>query len=513
MSGPKSYSVEVFDKNLKTLFLLQNEIISLWGFLSSCKISDAARKIEITCQDFLNKHIEQFQSINNPFIENFEGEINQGQFNKFYNQVHVFIEKQQKFKRLLKEKLAWFKTLEDDFKYYLETEKLLSKYREDFAVLKNQMLEYLDNLSLDDQVKMEKISDLKKANFSFELPPFTIETAKKLEFLRKELVDSIEESRKKLGTVSTSIAQTHSKNNVEENVKLVSSQNFKNNKQSVRGNAATINEIETLLNRLEDGKHKDNFAERLLNLRRNLNANNQYFFVELHEEIKKHIQQSNLKGDIIRISQELSAITFVSSMDAEIQKFKTRIGGLIKRGGVKQSDVENISGHLSSLIEKNQILIQKKKLANQERRYIKSRLVAALHDLNYDVVSDAKVIDLDSPDALLLQASDRQNFINLRFDDSGQLLYNYLIPEDRNKLSYDEQAIKLAGLEDTCNEFKKMLEDLQQQGLNIELKNEIPITEKALIRLPEKYRELIKLDKKKSAVSARTVSQKRKMGK
>jgi len=513
MSGPKSYSVEVFDKNLKTLFLLQNEIVSLWQYLSSLKISDSARKIEITCQDFLNKHFKHFQSINNPFVENFEGEINQGQFNKFYNHVHAYIEKQQELKHLLQEQKQWFNALEDDFKYYLETENLLSQYKEDFAVLKKQMLEYFDDLALDDLVKKDKISELRKANFSFEHPPFTVETAKKLESFRKALIDSFEESRKKLGTISTPGTKTHSKNMVEENVRLVSSQKSKNVKQSLSGISATIGKIETLLNNLNDGKHKHIFTERFLNLRRNLNANNQYFFVELHEEIKKHIQQNDLKGNLVRISRELSAMTFVSSMGVETQKFKTRINELINREVVKHSDVENVSGHLSSLIEKNQTLIQEIKLAAQERRYIKSRLVAALRDLNYDVVSDTKVIDLDSPDALLLKVSDRQNFINLRFDDSGQLLYNYLIPEDRNELSYDEQALKMAGMEDTCNEFKKMLEDLQQQGLDISLKNEIPITEKALIRLPEKYRELIKQNQKTSTGSAKGFSQKRKMDK
>lgn len=513
MSGPKSYSVEVFDKNLKTLFLLQNDIVNLWQYLSSIKISDSARKIEINCSDFLKKHLIQFQNLNNPFIENLEGEINQEQFDKFYNRVHAFIEKQQKFKQVLDEKKLWFKALEDDYKYYLETEELVEKYHEDFIVLKNQMLDYIDSLNLDDAIKKEKISEIRTMIFSFKHPPFTAEIAKKLESFRTELIDSFEEARKKLGTISTPGSQMHSNNKAAENVKLISPKNIKNDKQSQGEIEATIHKIEVLLNGLVDEKHKKTFADRLLNLRRDIKTNNKYFLVELHEEIIMHRKQQAFKGDLLRLNRELSAMTFVSSISSEIQKFKTRIVEALESDVIKQQDLANIRAQFESLVEKNKVLTCQKQIAARERKYIKSRLVAALHDLNYDVVSDSKVIDLDAPDALLFQDSGRQNFINLRFDNSGQLLYNYLIPEDRNELSYDEQAIKMAGLEETCNEFKKMLADLKKQGLHIELKNEIPITEKALIRLPEKYRKLIKQVEKKDTGSTRVSFQNRKMNK
>jgi hypothetical protein len=128
----------------------------------------------------------------------------------------------------------------------------------------------------------------------------------------------------------------------------------------------------------------------------------------------------------------------------------------------------------------------------EEIRYIKARTIAGLRDLNYEVMTDMEVIDFDNDDTFLLTVPNQENFINVRFDSEGKMLYNFLIPENRSELTHEQKETRLAEMDETCTEFKKMLEHLKSEGLNIDLNNEISSSEKALVQIPPKFKIWVK---------------------
>jgi hypothetical protein len=124
--------------------------------------------------------------------------------------------------------------------------------------------------------------------------------------------------------------------------------------------------------------------------------------------------------------------------------------------------------------------------------------------MNFEVVDDAEIIDLEQTGSYLLRVPGQKNLINLRFDASGRMLYNFLIPESKNELSIDDKNLKMAEREEACHEFKTMLSELQQQGLKVDLKNEIDISEKALISFPAHIQNKINSGKQSAAKSRKT---------
>ena len=112
--------------------------------------------------------------------------------------------------------------------------------------------------------------------------------------------------------------------------------------------------------------------------------------------------------------------------------------------------------------------------------------------MNYDVTDDMEVIDFEKDSDFLLFIPEQDNYLNLRFLKDGSFMYNFLIPESKEKLSIDQKQQKLHEMEKTCQQFKSILHKLADFGLKIDLDKEISVSEKALIQLPKKYQKRIK---------------------
>ncbi len=488
MSGPKSYSVEVFDKQIKKHFLLQSEISMLWDLAKLRIINDIKRNIKITSDDYIAKNKEAYNQLSAPVsIQNSE-QLNQNQFDEFYSNIHILIEDQIQFKKKLQNHLARFDELNEAYKYYLEVEQLAEKYATDFVYLKQQLANYLKRSKKNNSEISETLEKVDALVFSFNLPPFDENLAKDIDAEKLKVVQYFDQLRTQLGTLAGKKATNQELNLKTGKVKLVTNSNSPPDVDNYNAENHII-QINNLIGNVTTNKFRIQFDTRLKNLMNGNKTPNKYFFIELIEDIKQHIVVQGLKQSLKDKSNELSSKTFVSSLNIDVNKIKNHIQQILQREVIKPDDVMRIDEEFAHLVEKNNILIREKIAATHEKKFIKARVISAMKDLNYEVVKDTVVLDLEKSDSFLMQIPDQENYLNIRFDESGYMLYNFLMPEKSTDLSYDEKSVKMAEMEQTCDEFKMMLSKLQKRGLNIHLKNEIEITNKALISLPAQFRE------------------------
>ena len=85
MSGPKSYSVQVFDKYLKELFLLQSEIRLLWNDLTGKEFSSEKHQLKYNTNHFISKHKAEFTQHTDPFIFRATDDMSHQMFDTYYN--------------------------------------------------------------------------------------------------------------------------------------------------------------------------------------------------------------------------------------------------------------------------------------------------------------------------------------------------------------------------------------------------------------------------------------------
>jgi len=490
MSGAKSYSVEVFDNHLKHLFMLQCEMEELWKTVKSGKIFDKKRNVKISNQEFIKKNRALFKQLANPFFELTGEKFNQSQFDDFYNRIHLFTDRQEQLIKAINNQLKVFGQIETAYSRYLEMEELNTKYNDDLKVLKYQLISYLKSLRIEKQLINNKVKEIEETRFDYHLPPFDEKMAENIEAETQKMAGIFIDSKNMLGVIAgtKTIAQPTEKQNIK--VKLVSqSRTSAIHVQSGKTMDDYSLKISDLIPQIKTKKLSTDFSERLLVIRKNTKPESLYFFIELHEEIKHCINQQHLKHRLLEIDKEINSKTMVSSLSKQIDKIKMMIQHELNREVIKKDDLAKIEEEIVSLKEKEKAIERLGAISAREQKYIKSRLVTALNHLNYEVVEDTEVIDFETSDTFLLKIPGQSNFLNLRLDDSGKMLYNFLIPENRDDLSHDDKLVKMLEMEETCHEFKSMLKDLQKQGLQIELKNEVNISEKALIRLPQPFLE------------------------
>jgi hypothetical protein len=122
MSGPKSYSVRVFDKHLRQIFELRCELEMLMAELKEKKLTDDLRGIRYENEAFIENGQKTMEGLLEIFRPSNLETLNQSQFNEFYNQFSETSQKMEVLKIEFDDELARFKSLETSYQVYLELE-------------------------------------------------------------------------------------------------------------------------------------------------------------------------------------------------------------------------------------------------------------------------------------------------------------------------------------------------------------------------------------------------------
>lgn len=427
----------------------------------------------------MNNGLEEFISSNKKKIESaiketgrqMSGVISQSQFDEFYNRIQQSIEGLKEIKASISGQIVLTMEEEEAYRVYLEHKALADKLANDFSALKKQLLDYLEKSKMDPEDKQRKIKHVEEVNFKVEMPPFSKEV---LGTLEQDILHRFRDARENLG-----LAIKHSEKEATQTDEALKDENI-----TASANQKVIQKIEVQLLKIENEVIRAGFEKRLAKIGK-AKKSRQYFLSELAEDVQKEIRQQELHNRLLLLKSRTDKFEFHQSLSASINEFETNLIKTLDRDHNRVDEVEALEFNFNELILSHKNACLAEAVAKDERTYIKSQLISALKDLNYEVATKTEVVDFETKSDFLLCIPGQENYLNLRFDEKGRVLYNFLIPEDKGNLDLDETAVKLSEMDETCTEFKAMLNDLQAQGLEIDLKHEIPISEKSLIRIPE----------------------------
>jgi hypothetical protein len=484
MSGPKSYSAEVKDRHLKVFFRFLSEIETLWELLNNKSILDKKRNISISGADMTKPLKSLFDGISNPVVTPSGNILNQNEFDDFYNRIVQITDKQKFLIATLHEMLDDFGQIEDAYLHYLELETLALRYAKDFDDLKNQIVKNLQKTASSNPSAGLLINKVQQCYFTHPLPPFTIETAKNTESLEEAIRQSFEASQRAIIEAAKEIDRKEHSENTYQKVQLIGQPGIDINNSLSSHQKEIIEKIEFELYSISDEIALAKFSKRLNYLKLNFGNEMDFLLAELLDDIKSFKQQFQYRRILKKMLAKLKSATADAILVGDIGQLIEMITKTLEKEIIKTSDISRIKEFETAYNRKQSERTFKKLQKTAEGNFIKSRLIAALQTMNFEVVSDVEVIDFEQTSSFLLQIPEQKNYLNLRFDQSGKMLYNFVIPENRTDLSIDEINLKLAEMEEVCNEFKNMLTGLKNQGLNLDLTKEIEISEKALITLP-----------------------------
>jgi len=489
MSGPKCYSVHVFDKHLKQIFQLRAEIILLIEEISCKKLIDELRGVKYVGEDFITEHKISFAQLLEKFEVPGNDKLNQGQFNEYYDQ---YFRKQQElllFKDELREELAHADQIENSYHIFLNLELLVKDYLLNFDGIKSQFLNQIRQ-TIQEVNKLEEFGEkFSKINLFLVVPPFSEDLPEIEAELKLQFAKTFEQAKKQLSDLILHHLSGDALQVAKKKVFLV---NHNQNSESRR--ASKITDIENILSKINEALSGISdpdlsalYRTRLVNLRQKHPTSESYFYIEFLTEIREAEKQYNFKKILNQALNDLNKHVFEPPIEKSVSQFSFKIQQLLKRDKLKNQDCEKVITELKGLFESNRKVYQKRVIHEEEQAYIKSMMIAGLRDLNYEVMTDMQVIDFGQEDTFLMSIPGQENFLNIRFDSEGGMLYNFLILENRDELTHEQKELKLAEMDETCVEFKSMLQQLKLQGLNIDLDKETQATEKALVQLPSKY--------------------------
>jgi hypothetical protein len=466
----------------------------LMAELKEKKLTDDLRGIRYENEAFIENGQKTMEGLLEIFRPSNLETLNQSQFNEFYNQFSETSQKMEVLKIEFDDELARFKSLETSYQVYLELEIKVKEFDGNFETIKKQFLNHIRQ-NIPEASKYNELAEhAAKIRFDFALPPFSEDFRLKADLIKTQIENSFEQSKKQLNSlISTQFSENEALVG-RGKVFLVSGKDDHHAASvgKTESSEEILTKIRELLNGISDPKLAQHFQSKFADLLQKHKISESYFFTEFIGEIRNAQSQEAYRVILMHVLNQLKAHHFENNMLEKSAELETKILSFLEHDRLKKEYCDNLASALNNLIENDKIARKERLVHEEEIKYIKARTIAGLRDLNYEVMTDMEVIDFEKDDVFLLAVPNQENFINVRFDNEGKMLYNFLIPENRNELTHEQKETRLAEMDETCTEFKKMLGHLKSEGLNIDLKHEISSSEKALVQIPPKFKAWVK---------------------
>lgn len=476
----------------------------LWDTLLEKPLTKSGKKDYGQLMGFIEKNKKGIDKALKIVRADAQGLVSQKQFDDFYNRIHRKVEKLHKLKKEITAQLEAAEKIEEAEKIRRENMLHFENRMADFEFLRQKLKSEIRKSDEYKNHQHQKTELLDQVAFDFQFDDLNPET---IHAEQSKIDVAFEKARQSMGEVLAS-GQNVSGNTARQT--KVSLQTVED--KSEADDSALIQKMELLLSKIQRPASIKNFKNRLMKYQQR-SGNIHYYLVELYDDIRLEISDQQNRSELLELEKSLKNQAFHPQLENEIRQTEAQTRKALQRDKIKNDDVLQIKNLMDHLDEKNRILQREDLVAAREREYIKSGLLHVLSEMNYEVARDTQVIDFESENDFLLSIPGQDNFLNLRFDDEGRMLYNFLIPENKTDLSMDEQSVKLSEMEETCNQFRNVLQDLKKQGLDIELQHEIEISEKALVRVPSRHADVLSgIQKKQKQSKSSPARQKKRKG-
>lgn len=498
MSGPKSYSLPpsysagVFDGKLHKIFDLQARIQLFKDELAQSSLVDQEKNIQFDCADFFRKNREQLKDLVAAFSIIPSGTFGQEEYDSLNRKLAEKINHLQSFIVKLNSEQQAFREKKEDYHAFISYESFYEQAEKSYGDFKLQVIDYLKSYLMDNYPDLlrEAKEAIEAVCFTAGKAQFEIDFRKKEQAKRALVKKNVEERRSEINSIRMTIGDhVAAENDAAE--PFLQTRAGNNELLNSTGNKSAIdeqiNKIEKFIFSAEDSPRRDGYRDRLFGLIQGSHAGDAYYYIELFEEIRDAERTFQWKFGIQDVIVDINKTELHKQHSAQKNEIVHLGFSLIEKDIIKPYQYENFKARVQVFKQENEKALREDFIKEKERRFLKVQLVQIMEDLNYELMDDMEVIDFEKESDFLLRIPNQENYLNLRFNEDGDFLYNFLIPENRSELSVEQKRQKLHEMETTCCEFKKVLAEFAGLGITVKLEKEIADPEKALIQVPKKH--------------------------
>ncbi len=490
MSGPKSFSVHVFDINLSTIFSLQSQINQIFNELRKFSVHDKELEISFDCKDFVDKNQNNITKQLKSFELEYEGTIEQVEHDKIEKKIQLKIKKLNKILKSVSGKKKDFLDKRQDYISYISYNQYFKNAHHSFNQFKINLTDYLNqNLKKDNpelfsksenKIKLIK-PDIKKREFQFGFQKIEEES-------KQKLTEHINQKEEKISEIRNRIAKKKLADSLSEKIAKTSASTVKNDKEKEQ----LITKINDKIDFIENDKQRNKLKNELKKLKKSEVLTDLYFYKEFFDKLEQLEQNQKFKQEIKKLIYELNSseiADYVLNKKNEILQYAVE---LLELETIKQYKFDDFKTQYYFLKQENKKLLESEFVKQKENEYLKNQLLNGLKNMNYKVMDDMEVIDFEKQSDFLFKVPQQTNYINLRIDKNNNVAYNFLIEENKENLSIEQKRSKVIEMESTCEEFYDVLKNLESMGLEIDNTKSSDADIDKLLQIPEKYRKKIK---------------------
>ena len=231
--------------------------------------------------------------------------------------------------------------------------------------------------------------------------------------------------------------------------------------------------------------------QRLATLQESTVARSPSFYRDLLADLRRGTLRHGLRQRLDAVANAIQKTDVHIDVQAPLARTEALVTRLRESGSDNERHVAEAEVEAQRLLAQSAAHHEEDAVREEEVRFVKSQIVESLSDLGYQVMGDLQVLDLERSADVLLQVPRQGNYVNLRFREDGQFVYNFLIPEDPDDLSRDDRRRKVAEMDSACDAFLGVLQELRDYGLDMDQTAHREASESVLMTVPDRLRDRV----------------------
>ncbi len=227
----------------------------------------------------------------------------------------------------------------------------------------------------------------------------------------------------------------------------------------------SIAAIQGLLERLEDAELRASYQRRLEHLMANDQiAAQAYFYDELHDDLLRDQKERALRRQVREQVERLRRDGVEGVREDAI------LAPLVGRRRLREEDVTALAARVEAELVRRRAEVEAMSLAHREQEFVRQQVVEGLMALGGYRTLETQVIDFAQGTAYLLEASNQESYLDLRFHEDGTFAYRFMLLEaPGGDLERERAELQL---EEACTLFQQVLQGLRRVGVPIEIQAE-----------------------------------------
>jgi hypothetical protein len=506
MSGPKSYSPppryskSVFQGSLNKIFELQTNLNSQLKILDACIVSDPIFNIKFDIRDETKLIREKAKDALLPVSFNVKDNFGQSIFEKLTNEIESHIIDLKNFLSITKDLEASFKEKLLNYNEYLDFVDFFEQCTFSLDHFKSTAIQNLENYFAKELPEIFNAAkqEILEVTLDFNLPKFDFSFADHANYYRELLLQDLAKQEKQLNFLRIKFTDK-----VINEYKIIIS-DPSTVFESDESNKHLEQEISTMILNFPDKKLKESFLNRFQEILTYDPLSLSFHLPQLKIQIakmKEHLERKEIISSLLK-SLNIQSQSTHPQMVPERQRLKGTCSNLLDKSYITSNELSDIQDRCNGWFAENNSKVEIEEVISKERLFLKSQIVSHLKNMGYTVIDDLNVIDFEKVEreSLLLKSNNSAGYLNLQFRQDGSFRYLFKSSKPVVELSTDQQERLLNEMKITCDDFQKVLSDLEEIGLHLTKNQETPATLDGILPLEPEEIERLPRTAEKSAI-------------